>query len=1162
MRIHRLDLIRYGKFTDRSVALPAAGQDFHLIVGPNEAGKSTFRAAILDLLFGIQTRSTYAFQHLLSELRLGASIGEAGTTFEFQRAKGQKQTLRTPQNAVLADNALTPFLGTADRAFFDQMFGLDHGRLIKGGNSILNAEDGVGQILFQSAAGVASLGKMRDALAAEADKLWSTRKSGEREYYIAADKLDAAAVALKDATVRTKAWAEAHARVDQLVLALDTVLATHRQRQIERNRIERIRRAAPFREALREYGARLAALGTVVLLPADAAMRHAEAERALSTARQLHELRTTEVDRATEAMSMIVQDHAVLALAAEVTVLAEQRLQYGAHVRDIALREAEVSALCTDVCNACIALGWPVQPEAALRQRLPTLLVRRDLGQRMREASGLQQSLQAAQHAQRTKAGEIAMLVAQLGEARKIDIPAALRAALSEARNLGDHPGNLQRLAAITARDAAALETALQALQPWRMSVPMLRAMTAPSSAALLRATQDTQGLAAQQKTAHARIAAEQAESGRIMLAIRQFRALHHPVTQDDVLQARAKRECAWAAIRRGTVTLESAAMQYQAAVAHADATSDQRLDNVEEATALQALEHELERADLRLSVATAQGAADDQAMAAGSARWAATTAGLGLPGMTQDEFPDWLSRRQKALDAARHHDDSMQALAQMQASVEAATHALYDELTAGLAPPVPGAPAPGLTALTIQAERIIAASDDARVRHDTLSRQAQAAQAQAVALQQAVEHAQSALSTWRAAWSTLLAKAGLPQDCDVATAEGALELLAAIERQLDEMRTLRVERIDAMQNDLVRFGKQAQRLAVLLEPGMPPIDPNALSHSLTDRLDRARKAQAEHQRLNATRQAASREVAQAEEAMRTAIASVAPLMARAGTDSHAALAECIVRSDQMRYLQAQAEKAQASLLEAGDGMTRQAIEDEVDSADLSAIAAEMETINMQLADAVQQQSGVSTELADARRTLAAIEGSANAAQAEARRQEALAEMSDAAERYVKVHTAQRLLRWSIERYRERKQGPMLAHASTIFSRQTLGSFQALVVDFDKVPMTLEGKRADGSLVGIGGMSDGTRDQLYLALRLAALELHLEQVAPLPFIADDLFINYDDARSVAGLQALATLSQKTQVIFLTHHDHLIDSVRSVFGSDVNVVWLADQAGPN
>jgi uncharacterized protein YhaN len=155
----------------------------------------------------------------------------------------------------------------------------------------------------------------------------------------------------------------------------------------------------------------------------------------------------------------------------------------------------------------------------------------------------------------------------------------------------------------------------------------------------------------------------------------------------------------------------------------------------------------------------------------------------------------------------------------------------------------------------------------------------------------------------------------------------------------------------------------------------------------------------------------------------------------------------------------------------------------------------------------------------------------------------------------VKVCTAERLLRWSIERYREQKQGPLLARAGALFSKFTLGSFHRLVVDFEREPMSLEGLRPNGKLVGISGMSDGTRDQLYLALRLAALELHLEQAMPLPFIADDLFINYDDARSEAGLEALKALSGQTQVIFLTHHAHLVPSVQRVFGKQANVVML-------
>ena len=86
-------------------------------------------------------------------------------------------------------------------------------------------------------------------------------------------------------------------------------------------------------------------------------------------------------------------------------------------------------------------------------------------------------------------------------------------------------------------------------------------------------------------------------------------------------------------------------------------------------------------------------------------------------------------------------------------------------------------------------------------------------------------------------------------------------------------------------------------------------------------------------------------------------------------------------------------------------------------------------------------------------------------------------------------------------------------------------------------------------------MSDGTRDQLFMALRLSALDMYLDQASPLPFIADDLFVNYDDERSAAGFHALGELARKTQVIFLTHHAHLVPRIRRALGQDVNAIHL-------
>src|SRR5690606_3197339 len=110
MRLQRLDLIRYGKFTDRRVDLARSSEfDFHLILGPNEAGKSTLRGAILDLLFGFPPRTPLDFVHAKSELRLGAVVQHDGQVLEFMRLKVNKNTLRAPDETPLPDTALQAY---------------------------------------------------------------------------------------------------------------------------------------------------------------------------------------------------------------------------------------------------------------------------------------------------------------------------------------------------------------------------------------------------------------------------------------------------------------------------------------------------------------------------------------------------------------------------------------------------------------------------------------------------------------------------------------------------------------------------------------------------------------------------------------------------------------------------------------------------------------------------------------------------------------------------------------------------------------------------------------------------------------------------------------------------------------------------------------------
>ena len=70
MRITRLDLLKYGAFEGRSMVLRPDAK-LHVILGANEAGKSSTLAAVSDLLFGFPSRTPYDFRFKAAELRLG-----------------------------------------------------------------------------------------------------------------------------------------------------------------------------------------------------------------------------------------------------------------------------------------------------------------------------------------------------------------------------------------------------------------------------------------------------------------------------------------------------------------------------------------------------------------------------------------------------------------------------------------------------------------------------------------------------------------------------------------------------------------------------------------------------------------------------------------------------------------------------------------------------------------------------------------------------------------------------------------------------------------------------------------------------------------------------------------------------------------------------------
>jgi uncharacterized protein YhaN len=163
-------------------------------------------------------------------------------------------------------------------------------------------------------------------------------------------------------------------------------------------------------------------------------------------------------------------------------------------------------------------------------------------------------------------------------------------------------------------------------------------------------------------------------------------------------------------------------------------------------------------------------------------------------------------------------------------------------------------------------------------------------------------------------------------------------------------------------------------------------------------------------------------------------------------------------------------------------------------------------------------------------------------------------------ERWLRLTAAKALVERALERYRAENQHPLVTRGGQIFSAMAgTGDNPMVRLDVayrDGADPMLVGVRRDGSECPVAGMSEGTRDQLFLSLRIAAVEQHAAANEPVPFIADDLFATSDDARTARGLAALTEFGRSTKVILFTHHEHVMAAASALPTAAVQVHRLA------
>lgn len=712
----------------------------------------------------------------------------------------------------------------------------------------------------------------------------------------------------------------------------------------------------------------------------------------------------------------------------------------------------------------------------------------------VQERGALTERLEAARSELARDERALARLRTELQAPEAVDAvaTAALGRALERARKLGDAAGLLSTQTARAARRRADVETRAATLGVFEGPLDALLALRPPAQAVLeelAARVNEADRLVARQSD---RAAGLEAQAQAVEQQLAELTGDFAPPTAADLRAARAARDEAWQRVQDARMSKEdpaSADSTFARAVRDADVLADRMILEADRVTTLARyraqqttfVQQRMQAEEDRKHAIDERAALDEEHRRLWAEAGIVTERG-GKRELGLAEMRAWLVKHAQLVE-------SFGAVREAEADVEETARTIAtarDDLAAALAGAEDGTSG--------SASTLAALLDLATARLDRIEggrRAAKTAAAAIVKLEEQIDERKASalrdeglLGEARSKLAELLAPLGIPEDADADEVMRALEALREL-FSLEDQRADFESRAAVAGVQIASFEEEAALAAGTLAPELASLP--------------------------------AREI-------------VAELAARSK--------KALAAEEQI----ADAELQLADLVVAGETVAE----------DILALVAEPEAANRALEEVDAQLSDLDDELMSETRSIARIEvgldqmrGDSGAAEASAQAQEALAKVRVDLERYVRAKAAAVLLAREIDRYREENQGPMLTKASQLFARLTLGSFTGVRAGYDdKDRPALRCVREGNAEVDVTGLSEGTRDQLYLSLRLASLMRYADMAEPMPLVLDDVLIQFDDERSRAALGVIAEVATRMQVLFFTHHARMVDLARA------------------
>jgi len=1154
MRFEQIDLIAYGNFTNKTLKFTDPSKTVHVIYGPNEAGKSTLKNAIEELLFGYHARTPFDFKHPYNMMALGATlVSAAGERVSFHRRKKKSGSdLFTATNESMPASALAPYVGSLTRETYQEQFCLSRESLMAGSLAIANGSGEVGESLYNAVTGktnvpeiVAKLERLSAEIFlpnAQKPKLNTAIRVFEEQRKIA-----------RDALVRPDQWQRHEDERDELASKVAEIVNRIGAAAALKMLLTALLACAPNYEKLRISRAALnEAAGEPRMEP--------QAFRAAALLIAKLDEAETEVVRGEQRLARIVESigpedpDPLLGQRSRIETLFSGVERYRKNVFDLAdkgLHEhARINAM---QARAHLDLVWPgLDLDEARTRNVPFDAQNRGnaLSLELVRLTEQYRRSEATEIDLRDQIDATAGSLAGLPETRNVDaVRGAVAAAEAQPRLDADIDEARRSVDQLTNTATAALEK----LGRFSGSVMELLGLTLPLPATIERHFDALEALRGGKERRIERMAVarlEHADAGEQLDAM----AREHEIrTLHDLVTAREDRDGRFDTLagrwRAGALApeLDALADDYRPAVLAADGIADTLRNDAVRVALVARLEAKRDSSRADMDRLTAELAGLDDEMSTALAAWQAEWTALGISALSPSEMREWLNRANEVrriagesqTSAALERDKLVDRRIALRADLVAALEQLAIECPRG----------DTIDPMLGLAQHMLKEHDGLKANRERLTTEKTRIEGERLKESRNFERTQSKLNDTTSDFHGILERLSLPKDL----AEGALpEMLTSIAsfHEFDKRATFDAARAKGLDRDVSAYQAEVQAFVNDYAPNLLALaktSPDAAVEQLHDRLVTVQEAFAKRNARIEQRDAEAATLNEEIDKRSVLLGELDAILARESIVREA-LAGRIDRSnvlnDHMCIVAAETEHIQL-----GTGKTLDECDVEYGDRDREMLQHALSVADSEIDALTADRDRLNPKLWEVKEELRRLDSSSAAADAEARLAALATAVDQGARRYLELTLAAYVLKEQIRKYSEGNQGAVISRASHYLSVLTDGKYGKLRAAADGDRNVLEAVNADGAGLEIAALSEGTRDQLFIALRLAAFEMYLEQGEPQPLILDDTFVACDDARTVLAFTALAEIAGRTQVLYFTHHAACVEAARAGIGAD-------------